>query len=412
MGNTGSSEKAHSEHQPLIDKLLSLNMEELHDFINQNHTLEKMSFSWYLYKHLQDKSSRKERLLGLLSGDQRTRAQTAVDIANLDQYPLKAFVEAASRAGLSVFWNEKQHQNTNTPPWLVNWILTYPKETTNDTASWYSNNLVFRELYAMALYGCLYPLSPISDINKLSCYRIHPKSVQCPELSDPWGSLSCMLDPALGWALCREMPQGSRQKWECVYSSQRDGRSWSTFIKTIQKRGSILLIVRNKHQPHGVFGAYLDADIERLPSWHGNSSNFLFTTAADAKSSQEESLAIFPSIGVNQNYQYFNYGKKTLPNGLGVGGQMEYFGLWIDSDFRHGHTNPTATYGSSNLTDPQEFDIGGIEAWLVRPTERLDEDDVDNQKSAVEANPEAAALLEMANRKLYSKQLSKEKPKK
>ena len=28
-----------------------------------------------------------------------------------------------------------------------------------------------------------------------------------------------------------------------------------------------------------------------------------------------------------------NLKQKTMPNGLGMGGQLEYFGLWIDSEF-------------------------------------------------------------------------------
>lgn len=44
-------------------------------------------------------------------------------------------------------------------------------------------------------------------------------------------------------------------------------------------------------------------------------------------------MGVFDSTPFNSNYQYFNLKQKTMPNGLGMGGQLEYFGLWIDSEF-------------------------------------------------------------------------------
>ncbi|KAJ1828896.1 hypothetical protein LPJ70_007163, partial [Coemansia sp. RSA 2708] len=115
---------------------------------------------------------------------------------------------------------------------------------------------------------------------------------------------------------------------------------------------------------------------------------------------------VYRTTGFNDHYQYFNYATKMLPNGFGVGGQLEHFGLWIDSGFTNGHSNAAATFDSQPLSTHTEFTIDAIEAWLVRPTQRLDSDDEEGaQKSAVESNPEAAAMLEMANRTMYSKQL-------
>ena len=44
-------------------------------------------------------------------------------------------------------------------------------------------------------------------------------------------------------------------------------------------------------------------------------------------------MGVFDTTPFNSNYQYFNLKQKTMPNGLGMGGQLEYFGLWIDSEF-------------------------------------------------------------------------------
>ncbi|KAJ1841741.1 hypothetical protein LPJ73_006017, partial [Coemansia sp. RSA 2703] len=154
----------------------------------------------------------------------------------------------------------------------------------------------------------------------------------------------------------------------------------------------------------GVFGAYFDCDLERNPNWRGNSLNFMFSIKTSGSSL---GLDVFRTTGFNNNYQYFNYATKTLPNGLGAGGQLKHFGLWIDSNFTCGSSNSAATFGSEQLSSQRDFVIDVIEAWLVRPTDRLDDDGPGGAKkqSVLDANPEAAALLELANRKMYSKTL-------
>jgi hypothetical protein len=49
-----------------------------------------------------------------------------------------------------------------------------------------------------------------------------------------------------------------------------------------------------------------------------------------------------------------------LPNGLGFGGQMDYFGMWIDSQFERGTfaCEPTSTtFGNPKLSQKSTFDI-------------------------------------------------------
>ena len=43
-------------------------------------------------------------------------------------------------------------------------------------------------------------------------------------------------------------------------------------------------------------------------------------------------MNIYEATPFNENYQYFNMKQKTMPNGLGQGGQLEYFAYWIDRD--------------------------------------------------------------------------------
>ncbi|ORX65807.1 TLD-domain-containing protein, partial [Linderina pennispora] len=152
-----------------------------------------------------------------------------------------------------------------------------------------------------------------------------------------------------------------------------------------------LLLVKEKDG--GVLGAYLDADLERRPSWYGSSLNFVFSAGPAG-------LGVFRATGFNDHYQYFNYGTKTLPNGLGVGGQMGNFGLWVDVDFMSGQSCTSATYAAPQLAERSEFEIEHVEAWVVRRSKR---EDKGRQRSAMDANPDAVAILEMANRTMYSK---------
>lgn len=51
-----------------------------------------------------------------------------------------------------------------------------------------------------------------------------------------------------------------------------------------------------------------------------------------------------------------------------MGGQLEYFGLWLDSDFGHGHSRARprcTTYGSPQLSGDEDFTVDTVEVWGV-----------------------------------------------
>ena len=45
---------------------------------------------------------------------------------------------------------------------------------------------------------------------------------------------------------------------------------------------------------------------------------------------------VYETTSYNQNYQYMNVKAKTMPNGIGLGGQLDFFGLWIDAEYGKG----------------------------------------------------------------------------
>ncbi|KAJ2739574.1 hypothetical protein H4R23_000367 [Coemansia sp. Cherry 401B] len=427
-------------------------------------SLQEEGFSAYLRRYLtdadDDKALPQQHLGHLLSDDRVIQTDAMYALAGLGAdkpSSLEAFVECVCQAAMKRFWNGQAGQ-LSADGWLAAWALTRPKgallqvygnsesqkqqllkhnslgitmaglddessskhleEWLADAALpghvsadawrvWWQHSAEFHELVCLALSHTLYPRQPgpAADSGLVRLPRIAEHNLRGPQLDS--AHTSDLLSLATGWALSRELPQEARLNWAHVYSSKHDGRSWSTFKKAIERRGSLLVLVREMPDEGcapRVFGTYIDNDLTRNPSWHGSSLNLLFTIHPGDK--LPPGPVVYRTTGFNDHYQYFNYTTKTLPNGFGVGGQLEHFGLWIDSGFTKGHSNAAATFDSQPLSTHTEFTIDAIEAWLVRPTQRLDSDDEEGaQKSAVESNPEAAAMLEMANRTMYSKQL-------
>lgn len=64
----------------------------------------------------------------------------------------------------------------------------------------------------------------------------------------------------------------------------------------------------------------------------------------------------------------------------GLGGQLNYFGLWIDFTFNNGHSKAVpkcTTYGSPQLSGSPEFVVDSIEVWAVGPEKRRRDSDDD-----------------------------------
>ncbi|KAG0291295.1 hypothetical protein BGZ98_003070 [Dissophora globulifera] len=179
-----------------------------------------------------------------------------------------------------------------------------------------------------------------------------------------------------------------------LFSSKTSGASFSTLLQKITFQGPTLIVM--KDEDGYIFGAYADQDWEQGPKFYGTDRTFLFTI--------RPKFRIYQPSRINSNFQYLDYGTKTLPNGIGLGGQLRYFGLWLASDFHTGQSAAEpmcSTFQSPRLSKQQNFKLEEMEVWQVHPSQ-IDRDEAPKH-SAMDAHPDAVALLEMANRKMYSK---------
>ena len=92
-----------------------------------------------------------------------------------------------------------------------------------------------------------------------------------------------------------------------------------------------------------------------------------------------------------------------MPNGLGLGGQLEYFGLWIDAEYGKARCAPScSSYTSPQLSEKEYFKFTHCEVWAVGE-EPENEDDENVRKSALDLDPEAQAVMEMMGKTFVSK---------
>ncbi|XP_017716265.1 PREDICTED: TLD domain-containing protein 1 [Rhinopithecus bieti] len=192
------------------------------------------------------------------------------------------------------------------------------------------------------------------------------------------------------------LPREQRHCWRLLFSSELHGHSFSQLCGHITHRGPCVAVLED-HDKH-VFGGFASCSWEVKPQFQGDDRCFLFSICP--------SMAVYTHTGYNDHYMYLNHGQQTIPNGLGMGGQHNYFGLWVDVDFGKGHSRakPTCTtYNSPQLSAQENFQFDKMEVWAVGdPSE---EQLAKGNKSILDVDPEAQALLEISGRSRHSEGL-------
>lgn len=189
------------------------------------------------------------------------------------------------------------------------------------------------------------------------------------------------------------LPSELQHKWRLLFSSRVHGESFSQLCGQIINQGPCILIL--KDLDGYIFGGFASDSWEVKPQFQGDNRCFLFSVSP--------SLMVYTYTGYNDHYMYLNHGQQTIPNGLGMGGQHDYFGLWIDSNYGKGHSRakPTCTtYNSPQLSANENFTLDAMEVWAVGdlPESAV----IKGKKSILDTDPEAQALLEMTGKSRQS----------
>jgi len=136
------------------------------------------------------------------------------------------------------------------------------------------------------------------------------------------------------------------------------------------------------------------------PKFYGSNACFLFNLRPKAQA--------YETTRFNANYMYCNLKQKTMPNGLGMGGQLDYFGLWLDAeDYGKGKCAPScSSFNSPQVSKEKEFAFSHLEAWGVGEEPQLDEEE--GTRSALDLDPEAQAVMEMMGKTFVGKQVKEQ----
>ncbi|KAF6078621.1 MTOR associated protein, eak-7-like protein [Phyllostomus discolor] len=189
------------------------------------------------------------------------------------------------------------------------------------------------------------------------------------------------------------LPRERQHRWHLLFSSKLHGHSFAQLCGRIPRQGPCVLLLEDC-DGH-VFGGFASCSWAIKPQFQGDDRCFLFSISPR--------MAVHTCTGYNDHYMYLNQGQQTIPNGLGMGGQHNYFGLWIDVDFGKGHSKakPTCTtYNSPQLSAQEDFRFEKMEVWAVGDPPQTES--AASKKSVLDSNPEAQVVLLMSGHTRHS----------
>ncbi|CAM6129762.1 unnamed protein product [Calypogeia fissa] len=189
--------------------------------------------------------------------------------------------------------------------------------------------------------------------------RAGPAGRQIPKLVIPesFGG-SPILRAEHAWHISGILQQQDTQGWALLYHSSMNGLSFNTFMgNVLGVGGPTILVIKDKEGC--VHGGYASQPWEKHPDFYGDMKCFLFTL--------QPRVSIYRPTGSNNNLQWcaYNYISESIPNGIGFGGQIHHFGLFVAGSFDRGHTRYSVTFGNPALSTKEDIIPQTIECWGV-----------------------------------------------
>ncbi|KAH9611286.1 hypothetical protein KSS87_015164 [Heliosperma pusillum] len=186
---------------------------------------------------------------------------------------------------------------------------------------------------------------------------------QVPRLLYPesYGS-NILLKVEYAWLLGGLLTQPELEEWKLLYHSSFHGQSFNTFLGNVSNdEGPTLLIIKDKEGY--LYGGYASQPWEKHSDFYGDMKCFLFQL--------HPKVYMYRPTGANTNLQWcaVNYCSESIPNGIGLGGRVNHFGLFVSASFDTGQTFECTTFGSPCLSKSNRICPEVIECWSVFPKE-------------------------------------------
>lgn len=147
--------------------------------------------------------------------------------------------------------------------------------------------------------------------------------------------------------------------WQPLFRDWKDGRSFNGLLAgALHYEGPALVLIRTSEGQ--VIGALSSCWTEGNGKFAGGPDATLFSLSPK--------LGVFPSVSRSGNWVYLNSRNTYCPRGLGFGGQLNFYRLWLDADFEECSVlEGDATYASGPLLPPSglqtKFQPTVIEIW-------------------------------------------------
>ena len=224
-----------------------------------------------------------------------------------------------------------------------------------------------------------------------------------PALSQP----SELLADADLRLLSAAVPPQCRKAWRLVFSTNRDGQSFSRFVSLGSApavRAASLLVVRDAGG--ATFGGFASEPLKVGSAFFGDNQSFVYTVQGTGRGAQP--AAVHRAKGADDHLVYLNKDMHELPNGLAFGGQLDdrFFGLWIHDNLESGRSVAgCATYRSPVLSSTPDFAIAALELWAVEPDAPLPvwQQEAEEQGGVMGAkHKQTREFMSMAGRELPS----------
>lgn len=186
-------------------------------------------------------------------------------------------------------------------------------------------------------------------------HLLHPDHVD-PE--------SLLMKKEFAWHIAGAIPSERTEQWELLYNSSVNGLSFNTFLGCVGHAPTVVLI---KDRQGWVYGGYASQPWEKHGDFYGDVKCFLFQLHPRA--------SLYRATGLNGNYQWCaaNFSSESIPNGIGFGGRVGHFGLFVAGSFDQGHSFVCTTFNSPCLGESSRIWPEVVECWGVEAVKEKDD---------------------------------------